>query len=271
MYCIRAVPLYTRRFGGLMSLMPSQNERRTIEDGVTENTVRIVIVDDQPIVSFALAHVLSSRPGWTVVAQVATTDEARGIVQRSRPDIVVVDLRCPDADSLEFLCWVGLESDNARSIVYSLQPAAIYARKCIQAGASAYIGKESTVEDVIETVRLVSLGHTVVCGNVCDSECADFLKSSQGIGIESLSRREIEVLNLIGQGMSNKAIARFLCRSDKTVESHRYRIARKLRVENGPALVELARRYHATGSIDQAPTATAAASVRSGQPEGWGA
>lgn len=240
-----------------MSLMSSECNLGSVGDRVAKSTSRIVIVDDQPVVSFALAHVLSSRVGWSVIAQVSTTDEAREVVRRCRPDIVVVDLRCPDSESLEFLCWVGLQSDGVRSIVYSLQPAAIYARKCIQAGASAYIGKESTVEDVIETVRLVSLGHTVLCGNVCDSECAEFLKSGHGIGVESLSRREIEVLNLIGQGMSNKAIARFICRSDKTVESHRYRMARKLRVENGPELVELARRFHLTGNIEKAGAARA--------------
>jgi len=205
--------------------------------------LRAVIVDDQPVMSYALQQLLTKRAGCEVVGHVATLEEARVAVERTNPDIVVLDMLLPDTAGIEFLCWLTNHAKATKSVVYSVQPASIYARRCVQAGASAYLGKQSSIEDFVETISLVAQGHTVVCGSVYDQGVAQFVASRESEGIDRLSKRELEVLNLLGQGYSNKDIGRCMCRSDKTVESHRYRIARKLGVANGPELVEYARRW----------------------------
>lgn len=215
--------------------------------------LRFLIVDDQPIVSFALRQILTSPPGWQILAHVPTPDEARDALTRHSPDIVVLNLLYPDVAGYDFIRWVAA-NHAARTVVYSTQPASIYARRCIHAGARGYIARDTSIEDLFQTMRLVAQGRTVVCGRIDEPG-----QTASAGADERLSRREIEILNLLGQGLSNRDIARRLCRSDKTVESHRYRIVRKLNLASGRELNDYARRCVLAGTFEPKHTFGAAA------------
>lgn len=215
--------------------------------------VTFLIVDDHPVVCFALKHLLSSQPGWRVMGNVSTLQEARETCMAQSPRVVLLDLMFPGECGLEFLGWLHGRMSSTIPIVYSIQPEAVYSHACIRAGAAGYVGKGASVEALVSTISLALRGETVVNGQVVNQRTTRFVRSASAGGIDSLSRRELEVLNLIGQGLSNKRIAQILCRSAKTVESHRYRIARKLKVINGPELVHFALQHQIASDLMPMP------------------
>lgn len=224
-----------------------------IESGVTHasNALRtnqrartFLLVDDHPVISFALRHIVSSQPGWEVVEHAQTPDEAKAILNRRPIDAVILDLVFPGQCGLDFLAWALHAYPRVATIVYSVQPEDIYAQRCLNAGARGYVSKKASVEVFIETARLAISGRCAISGRPIDEFVVGFVRDDRGSsGIELLSLRELEVLHLIGQGMNNGRIARELCRSTKTIESHRYRISRKLNIPNGPELMHFAMQH----------------------------
>lgn len=207
--------------------------RRTIN-------ARFLVIDDHPVVSFALSHIIASHAGWEVVQQVTFLQDAKRLCEADCPNVALLDLILPGECGLEFLSWASVRRPSMRCVVYSIQPDSIYASTCIRAGAAGYVGKQASVESLVATIEQVLDGHLSVNGRVLDRDAVAFVRGRQTEGIESLSQRELEVLNLLGQGLSNRRIAEVIHRSAKTVETHRYRISRKLNVPNGPELVHFA-------------------------------
>lgn len=202
--------------------------------------VSFLVIDDHPVVSFAISHLLMSRPDWVLRDHASSPQQAINAVAANPPDAVLLDLVFPGDSGLEFLAWAHREHPRMVLIVYTVQPEDVYARRCIQVGARGYISKDASVETILHTIDLALSGHTAINGGVLQEGVRAFVRSGNSRALEALSIRELEVLNLLGQGMSNRRIAQTLCRSVKTVESHRYRISRKLGVANGPELVHLA-------------------------------
>lgn len=228
--------------------------------------VSFLIIDDHPLVTFALLHLIESQPGWTVGLHTASPRDAMDALEQHTYDIAIIDLLFPDDSGIEFIHWLAKSAPATRSIVYSMQRADIYARRCIQSGASGYVGKESPVEIILATINGVLDARTMVNGKALSPEEAASLRIRGEVGIDRLSRRELEVLTLIGQGHSNTRIAQILCRSAKTIESHRYRISNKLEIENGPPLVHFAMQHSIASAPHGAPEPSSAASPKEGGP-----
>jgi len=216
---------------------------------LTGTSCQFVLIDDHPVVAFALQHLISSQPGWNVLGRASDLREAESLIENHHPDVVVLDLMLPGESGLEFLSWLQAHAPECRSIIYSVQPSEIYARRCLQHGARAYIGKNANVDALIESIRLVVEGKVVVCDDRPESADSPDDKRCMGAGLELLSTRELEVLHLLGQGLSNVRIAKLLCRSAKTIESHRYRISRKLGIPNGLELVHFAMQHSFAAGI----------------------
>lgn len=202
-----------------------------------------MIIDDQPVTAFAMSSLITAQPQWQVVAQASTIVEARSLCATARPSAVLLGVIHPREVEFEFLAWLRDHLPSTIAIVYSVQPEAIYAQSCIRAGASAYVGKEASIELLLYTLTLALNGETVVNGHVVDRLTAHFVRSSTAEGLASLSQRELEILHLLGEGMSTRRISELLCRSTKTIESHRYRIGRKLNISSGTELVHFALRH----------------------------
>lgn len=207
---------------------------------VTPHEVRFLVIDDHPLVAFALIHLLEAQPGWSVALHASSPREALDAVRAGRFDIAMIDLLFPDDSGMDFIRWLQQESPRTRPIVYSIHRADIYARRCIQCGAAGYAGKDAPIGVLLSTIRGVLEGQTVINGVPLTDAESRVLKERSKAGLDTLSRRELEVLTLLGQGLSNTRIAQILCRSAKTIESHRYRIAHKLGIENGPPLLHFA-------------------------------
>lgn len=215
--------------------------------------VSFVIVDDHPVVAFALRALIESQKNWRVVAQVDSPGTAIELIDRHRPDIVIMDLLFPSQCGLESVRSLERTHPHVRTVVYSVQPARVYGPMCMAAGAEGYLRKDSSVTDVVRGLRAVVAGTRWVGDGPWEPS-----QHRAGAGGDSaLSAREIEVLQLLAQGMTSREIALVLCRSIKTIETHRHRLGRKLGARNAADLMRLAIR-HCDGPTPGAVPALAA-------------
>lgn len=236
------------------SRMPGSNQR---------DETSFMIVEDHPVVAFALKHLIESQPSWRVTTAVASVREGITALSTRAPDVAVVDLILPSNSGFEFLSWVRSHHPEVRTVIYSTHPDHVYAQRCLGCGASGYVGKSAPVEALIETLRWVIAGHVSINGQVLEEPLRHSIAPAPP-GLDHLSLRELEVLSLLGQGLSNRRIAELMCRSDKTVESHRYRIARKLGIANGPQLVHFAIQHSMAAEAVEAAGRAGASSVAAG-------
>lgn len=209
---------------------------------------RFLIVDDHPVVSFAMNHLIGAQPGWRVAGLASCPADAMARLERDGAEVILVDLMFPGSSGLEFVSWISVNAPRSRLVVYSIQPEEIYARRCIRAGAHGYVGKDAGVDILLATIRLVLEGRTAIAGHALDEPVREAVRGPASDKLECLSNRELEVLDLLGQGLSNRRIAKLLCRTAKTIESHRYRMSRKLGIANGPELVHFALQHRLAAS-----------------------
>ena len=203
---------------------------------------RILIVDDHPLVRQGLSELISHEPDLEVCGEASAAGEAFQKVQSTRPDLVLIDLSLKDISGLELIKQIKAWKNTTKMLVVSMLDESIYAERALHAGAMGFVNKEEATEKVIEAVRDVLEGkvylgdqsrdrvlHRVVGGKVELAEPS----------VHSLSDRELEVFELIGQGQTTKQIATRMRLSSKTVETHRDRIKAKLKLAN---ITELTRR-----------------------------
>lgn len=200
--------------------------------------VTFFILDDHPVISFAMQGLIRSRPGWYVAGHASHPAEALAQIENACPDVLLLDLVFAGESGLECLNRVRALSPLTRTVVYSVQPVDVYGARCLDAGAMGYIQKDAPVELVLRGLESV-IGGRRWLGDAQWTEDPR-ARSSKVALMHLLSNRELEVLQLVTQGMSNREIAKALCRSIKTVETHRHRIARKLGVRGGAQLIRMA-------------------------------
>lgn len=172
--------------------------------------------------------------------------EVRAALDKSTADLLVIDLLYPGESGLDLLRHVCRGHPGIRVLVYTARQDALYVRNCLAAGAQGYVTKGDPITMLLAAVQAVLAGDTYLSPGVqdemdCSSDACDVtepadLRSTQAM----LSRREREVMTLIGQGMDTNQIAKTLCRSVKTIETYRYRIKKKLGLSNPTQLAQAA-------------------------------
>ncbi|MGH7130915.1 MAG: LuxR C-terminal-related transcriptional regulator [Phycisphaerales bacterium] len=219
--------------------------------------VGFVIVEDHPLISFALGHVITAQQGWRLLAQTTCPTAARKVIETLRPRVIILDLIFRGASGMELLSWLSAAHPGVVPIVYSVQPEHTYARPCLRLGARGYVGKHEPVEVVVKTIELALGGTSAISGSPASPEDS---RSEAPAAEPRLSARELEILELIGDGRSAREIAELLCRSLKTIETHRARIARKLQAHNSADLMMYAVRHRdarqAVSAADSPRTST---------------
>lgn len=195
---------------------------------------RLILVDDHKVLRAGLRALINQQPDLEVVGEADTTHEARDLAARLQPDLVVLDLTLPGGGSLELISDLVEAGPLPRVLVLSMHNDPAYARAALGAGATGYVVKTVSEEDLLAAVRAVRRGKAVVD---LDDEAltANVLGAGSPHGLHAaaratvgLSPREREVLRLLGQGHTNQAIADQLDISPKTVATYRARIAEKL-------------------------------------------
>jgi len=197
-------------------------------------SLRVVVVDDHPVVREGLRAVLSAEPDIEVVADCGTGEEAVDLAAALRPDVVLMDLRLPGLDGVAATKRI-VAADTAAVLVLTMYDTDGDIVRAVAAGATGYLLKESSRQDLVGAVRTAARRETVLTPAVA----ARLVNQVRGTPT-ALTVRELEVLRYVASGLSNPEIGRELFISEATVKSHVMRIFDKLEVRDRTAAVTTA-------------------------------
>ena len=188
--------------------------------------IRVLVVDDHPVVRAGLAGMLAADPGLAVVAEAADGEQALELLGTARPDVVLMDLRMPRLDGVETTRRIRAGADPPAVLVLTTYDSDAQVLRAIEAGAAGYLLKDAPREELFAAVRSVAAGGSPLSPQVA-ARLLDRMRSGR---LEPLTGRETDVLRLVSRGSSNREIARDLGLSEATVKSHLLRIFEKLGV-----------------------------------------
>jgi DNA-binding NarL/FixJ family response regulator len=195
--------------------------------------VRILSVDDHPMVRDGIAFALRTQDEMRLVAEATNGQEAIELFDEHRPDVTLMDLQMPVMGGLDAIVHIRQRHPAARFIVLTTYSGDVLASRALKAGAAAYLLKAMLRRELIETIRLVHAGQRRIPGEVARG-------LAEHIASDALSPREVEVLRHISQGRSNKIVASELAVTEDTVKSHMRSILGKLRANDRTHAVMIA-------------------------------
>lgn len=206
---------------------------------------KVLIVDDHPMMRQGLAQLIGHEPGLAVSSEAGTAAQALNSVAGRKPDLVLVDISLPDKSGLELIKNIQALHPDLPILVVSMHDETIYAERVLRAGARGYIMKQEGGKKLLEGIRQVLEGQIFVSDRISSKllETLSGRKRSGSSPVETLSDREFEVFQLIGQGRSSREVAQQLHLSVKTVEVHRANIRNKMLLKSGAELVRFAIRW----------------------------
>jgi DNA-binding NarL/FixJ family response regulator len=204
--------------------------------------VRVLIVDDHPLVRRGLAETISAEADMEVCGEASDGTEAMRLLELARPQVIIIDLSLKSGHGIDLIEQIKAHDGQIKMLVASMHDESLFAERVLRAGAVGYLSKQEPTEKIVDAIRQVMRGeiclsprmqnrllHSVVAGDSLDQD-----------PIGTLSNRELEVFDMIGQGMSTKQIANKLHLSHKTIETHREKIKTKLNLNNANELAHRA-------------------------------
>ena len=207
---------------------------------------RIIVVEDHPVLLDGLRQLIGSQPDLACVGAADNTSDAKRVVEQSKPDLMVLDLRLKAGDALELLKSVRVEHPQLKMLVLSQYDELIFAERALRAGASGYIMKENATDEVLRAVRKVLAGELYFSERVAAAVLQRTLRekpSASRAGVEALSDREMQVFQLLGASCSTREIAEQFHLSRKTIETPCEKIKHKLNLHTAAELKKFARKW----------------------------
>jgi DNA-binding NarL/FixJ family response regulator len=211
--------------------------------GPLKRPVRILIVDDHPLMRAGLAARISDEPHLEVCGQVEDAPSALEAVKLTSPHLAIIDLALKKGHGLDLVKDIKTRFPQVRMLVLSAYQESLFAERALRAGAMGYLNKQETGEKIFEAVRTILDGRLYVSAEIAQrlmDQAIGAGSSESGDPVSRLSDRELEVFQLIGRGMTSAAIARELHLSTHTIDTHREKIRHKLGVRNSSALMQRA-------------------------------
>lgn len=208
------------------------------------NSIRILIADDHPVVQDGLEAVLGTQSDFEVVGLAVTGVEVLQMVAEDEPDIILLDLEMPEMDGVEVLQHLRSDYPKVKGIVFTAFDSDERILGAIKAGAKGYLLKGAPSEELFEAVRTVSMGGSLL-QPVVASKLIEHVSGERSLddgGYEPLTAREMDVMEQLAQGKTNKEIAAELVISERTVKFHVSSIFAKLRAGNRTEAVAIAAR-----------------------------
>jgi DNA-binding NarL/FixJ family response regulator len=221
------------------------------DSGENRAKVRILVLDEQPLLRFGISTYLNSQPDMIVCGEADSISAAQKKIAECSPQLLLTSLQLSAGDSLRFVKTLKAEQPGLLILVYSAFEETIFAERAAQAGAGGYVMKSAPTEELVAAIRHVVKGGIYVSRELALSA---FKKSIQrrrknnqaprsANSVENLSNREMHIFQLLGSGLGTKQIADSLALSVKTVESHRGNIKLKLRLRSSAELRQHAARW----------------------------
>jgi DNA-binding NarL/FixJ family response regulator len=206
---------------------------------------RIVIVDDHPMIREGLAAVLQNQPSLELCGVAADVDDAIRIVRKTAPDLAIVDVSLKTGNGIDLVKRLKAITPTLIVLVWSMHAESLYAERALRAGARGYVNKGQDTDEIVGAIYTVLDGRTYVSAELSErliERALGTVKPSEQ-WVETLTDRELEVFELLGQGLTTQQIADRMRVSRKTVETFRARIKEKLGLTNAHELLQHAMQW----------------------------
>ncbi|WP_404870448.1 response regulator [Kitasatospora griseola] len=204
--------------------------------------IRVLLVDDQPLVRASLDMIITDAPDLTVVGEAGTGTDAVRLAAELRPDIVVMDIRMPGMDGIEATRLITAAPDAPQVLVLTTFDQDEHVYGALQAGASGFLVKDMELDDILAAIRVVAAGNALIAPTVTRRLIAHFARQPAPIAatpatLDTLTTREREILTLVGLGRSNTEIATELHLTTATAKTYISRLLTKLDARDRVQLV----------------------------------
>ncbi|MCU1276195.1 MAG: putative two-component response regulator [Bryobacterales bacterium] len=210
-----------------------------------KSKIRVLIVDDHAILRSGLRLLVNAQAGMEVVSEASDGEQAVQVARETRPDVALMDLSMPRTGGMQALQQIVRTCGKTRVLVLTMHDDPAYLRSVMAAGASGYVLKRSVDADLLSAIRAVHSGGTFVDPSLASVLVQDMFakkgpKARRAGPTNILSDRELQVLRLVAQGYSSQQIAEQILVGVKTVETYRFRLARKLGLKTRSDVVRFA-------------------------------
>ena len=215
--------------------------------GVAGATLSLMLVDDHAILREGLRALLELEPDFRVLGEAASADEALEMAARLRPDVVLTDIGMPGRSGLALVRELRAVCPAVRVVLLTAHASEEYIRAGLDCSADGYVLKDSGHAELMTAIRTVATGQQFLCKAVAGRVLASYLNRDERAvqdPLATITARERQVLTRIASGQSNKAVARELNLSVKTVEKHRANLMRKLELHNAAGIARFALNHH---------------------------
>jgi DNA-binding NarL/FixJ family response regulator len=206
---------------------------------------KVLIVDDHPVVREGLVMHLATQPDLEVCGEAEDLPGALTLLASCQPDVAIIDISLKNSNGIELIRRIKDRDDAVRILVWSMYPENLYAERALRAGAQGYLNKGQATRHVLDAIRAILQGKVYISGILADKlvQRAIGRKPEEPSAIDSLSDRELEAFQHIGEGMTTESIAKKMHVSPKTVETFRARIKEKLGISNVSELIQRAAQW----------------------------
>jgi len=202
---------------------------------------KFLFIDDHRVVRESFTKILSEPFKPVQVEQASNGEEAIAKIKKEHFDLIVMDVQMPETSTPDLVDFIISYSPGTKILMLSMAPETIYAKRFLNAGASGYISKEASLDEVIKAIELILQGRKYVSERLRDSIIKDsFGKNETSNPFNKLSNREFEIVSLLLQGKSVSDISSILHRSASTIGTHKARLMEKLNVSNLVELMDVA-------------------------------
>jgi two-component system, NarL family, invasion response regulator UvrY len=215
--------------------------------------IRVLLVDDHPVVRMGYRHLLQAGSGIEVVGEAPDSSSAYTAFRALAPDVVVMDISLPGASGVEVMKRMRSHRPEARILIFSMHDEAIFVSRAMRAGAAGFVSKSSAPEKLIDAVRAVARGNVYLSAEPAAAGAVTAGPGAAAARLEELSQREEEVLRLWAQGLSLTEIGSRLGVSEKTVANYQSLMRQKLGAQNDVQLLRLAQAIWSTRAEDLDP------------------
>ena len=205
--------------------------------------IKVIIVDDHPVVRRGLKQIIEDEPDMEVAGEAKNAGECFSLVRKTDCTLVVLDITLPDRNGFDVLKQLKYKHPNLPILILSVHPEDQYGLRFIKAGASGYLMKEGAPDELVKAIRKVNAGGKYVSASLAE-KLVSHLDASDKPPHENLSDREFQILCMIAQGKSLKNIADELCIGEKTVSTYRSRIMEKMKMSTNYDLICYASEHH---------------------------
>ncbi|GHA27743.1 DNA-binding response regulator [Salinimicrobium marinum] len=203
--------------------------------------IKVILADDHILVRDGIKYLIENEKNIVVIDEASDGKEALDVIDRNKPDLLIVDIRMPEMTGIEVVRQLKKDHPEVKTLVLSMHHSREYVIQSIQAGADGYLLKGSSKEEFVKAVRTIAAGGKYFTGDISEILISNFVDGDPKVrlqeessveALDMLTKREKQILELILEGKNNKEIGEHLDISKRTAEVHRFNLMKKLKVKN---------------------------------------